>query len=392
MPKLGADMTSGKLVQWCRKPGERIERGEIIAVIETDKTNVDVESFASGVLERMLVEPGDARIPVGTPLAVLRTEGENSPAQSAAESPPVGLQQTAAAPPMPRALEIATPAAARAPAPGRARASPAARQRAAGLNVDIASVAGTGPMGRITFQDVERAATARAAPSAAAPATRQQRMREAIASAMARSKREIPHYYLATEIDLTAANTWLEQVNRDRPVTTRLLYGVLLIKAVALALREMPELNGYWIDGRAVPGEAIHPGIAISLRGGGLVAPALQHADRRSPDDLMAAFRDLVQRARANSLKSSEITDPTITITSLGERGVESVYGIITPPQLALVGFGKPTERPRAVNGQVVVRSAITATLAGDHRASDGHRGALYLDAIARLLQQPEKL
>jgi pyruvate dehydrogenase E2 component (dihydrolipoamide acetyltransferase) len=255
-------------------------------------------------------------------------------------------------------------------------------------------LAGSGPQGRITLADVERAAQgARAEPTPAdAAAARQLRMREAIATAMARSKREIPHYYLACTIDMERALAWLTERNAGRAVTERLIYAVLLIKAAALALREVPELNGFWVDNRARQSEAIHAGIAISLRGGGLVAPALHDTDKMSLDELMRGFQDLVKRARAGSLKSSEVTDPTVTITSLGERGVEAVFGIITPPQLALVGFGTPLARPWVVEGKVVPRTLLTATLSGDHRATDGHRGALYLAALERLLQQPEAL
>jgi pyruvate dehydrogenase E2 component (dihydrolipoamide acetyltransferase) len=276
----------------------------------------------------------------------------------------------------------------------RARISPAARKRALELRVDPIKLTGSGPEGRVTLADVERAS--KAAPAEPSPAdtaaARQLRMREAIAISMARSKREIPHYYLACTIDLGKALAWLAERNAGRAVTDRLIYAVLLIKAAALALREVPELNGFWIDNRAQQSEAIHAGIAISLRGGGLVAPALHDADQRSLDDLMRGFQDLVKRARAWSLKSSEMADPTVTITSLGERGVESVFGIITPPQLALVGFGTPLERPWVVGGQVVPRPLLTATLSGDHRATDGHRGALFLAAVDRLLQQPEDL
>jgi pyruvate dehydrogenase E2 component (dihydrolipoamide acetyltransferase) len=175
-------------------------------------------------------------------------------------------------------------------------------------------------------------------------------------------------------------------------VTERLLHGALLVKATALALRQVPELNGFWLNGRAQPSRAIHVGVAISLRGGGLVAPALHDADRCGLDELMRRLQDLTKRARAGSLRSSEMTDPTITITSLGERGVESVFGIIYPPQLALVGFGRIAERPWVVDGRVVVQPVISATLSGDHRATDGHRGALLLNAIDFLLQEPEKL
>ena len=387
MPKLGADMTEGRVVEWLKKPGEPIARGEVVLVIETDKSNVEVESWAGGKLEKILVEPGDAWLPVGTPLATIRTEGPEPavPPQFAAPVAPIAPAATVAAP-------APTPAAAPRPAPpgARLRASPAARRRAEELGVALESVPGTGPEGRITLEDVERAAAA--APAAKPPADRRSRMREAIAAAMSRAKREIPHYYLSTTIDFSPAAAWLETRNRDRPVTERLLYGVLLLKAVALGLREVPELNGFWVDGRAVQSDAVHLGVAVSLRGGGLVAPALRDADRQPVDELMRNFQDLVTRARAGSLRSSEMTDATITITSLGERGVESVYGIIYPPQLALVGFGAIVERAWVVEGQVVPRRVITATLSGDHRATDGHRGALFLDAVARLLQAPEKL
>jgi pyruvate dehydrogenase E2 component (dihydrolipoamide acetyltransferase) len=292
--------------------------------------------------------------------------------------------------PSPAALAASRPAG----AGERARISPAARKRAQELRLDPATLAGTGPQGRVTLADVERAAQGvkKEAGAGDTAAARQIRMRDAIATAMARSKREIPHYYLASTIDFGRALGWLAERNAGRAVTERLIYAVLLIKASALALREVPELNGFWIDNHAEQSDAIHAGIAISLRGGGLVAPALHHADRQSLDELMHGFQDLVKRARAGSLKSSEVTDPTVTITSLGERGVESLFGIITPPQLALVGFGTPLERPWVVDGKVMARPLLSATLSGDHRATDGHRGALFLTALDRLLQQPEAL
>jgi len=382
LPKLGADMTEGRLVEWLKKPGERIERGEVIAVVETDKANVEVESWVAGTMEKILVEPGDKWMPVGTPLAAIRTDGVEPVAPPAfAQAPPPS--------PVPAAPPAAAPSGPALPGE-RLRASPAARRRAEALGLDLASIRATGPDGRITLEDVEHAASAK--PAARPPADRQQRMREAIATAMSRAKREIPHYYLSTVIDCAPALAWLEARNRDRPVTERLLHGVLLLKAVALALREVPELNGFWVDGRAVKSEAVNVGVAVSLRGGGLVAPALHDADRQTLDELMRQFQDLVTRARAGSLRSSEMTDATVTVTSLGERGVESVFGIIYPPQLALVGFGKVVERPWVVGREVVPRPVITATLSGDHRATDGHRGALFLDAVGRLLSAPEKL
>jgi len=390
MPKLGADMTQGKLVEWCKKPGQTIKRGEIIAIIETDKANVDTESFVDGVFESALVEPHDEWLPVGTPLAVIRVEGE-VPADVTPAVQPVAAVTTVAVPAPSPAPAIRVPVAEA--ALERLKISPAARKRVLDLGIDSARLIGTGPGGRITLEDVERAAAA--APSAPGPTKvvdRAQRMRDAIAATMARSKQEIPHYYLGTTIVMAKALGWVEERNKERPVTERLLPGVLLIKAIALALRQVPELNGFWLNNHAERSRAIHVGVAISLRGGGLVAPALHDADQYSLNELMRRLQDLTKRARANSLRSSEMTDPTITVTSLGERGVDSVFGIIYPPQLALVGFGKLVERPWVVDGRIVAQPVVSATLSGDHRATDGHRGALLLDAIDHLLQEPEKL
>jgi pyruvate dehydrogenase E2 component (dihydrolipoamide acetyltransferase) len=217
-------------------------------------------------------------------------------------------------------------------------------------------------------------------------------MRRAIAAAMARSKREIPHYYLSTTIAMSRALSWLAAENSERPVTQRLLYSALLIRAVALAVREVPEVNGFWVDGAFKPGDGIHVGVAISLRQGGLVNPAIHDVDKKNLDEVMQSMLDLVNRARTGHLRSSELSDGTITITNLGEQGVESVFGVIYPPQVALVGFGSVMERPWAVGGMLGVRPTIAASLAADHRVSDGHRGGRFLLAIDHLLQEPEKL
>ena len=209
---------------------------------------------------------------------------------------------------------------------------------------------------------------------------------------MARSKREVPHYYLATEVELGVATRWLAQANLERPVERRLLLPVLLLKAVALATHRVPEMNGFFADGAFAASEAVHLGVAVSLRGGGVVAPAVHHADRLSLDELMAALRDVVGRARAGVLRSSEMSDPTLTVSNLGDQGADVVYGVIYPPQVALVGFGRVTDRPRARDGLLGVQPAVTVTLAADHRASDGHRGGLFLAAIDHLLQEPESL
>jgi pyruvate dehydrogenase E2 component (dihydrolipoamide acetyltransferase) len=209
---------------------------------------------------------------------------------------------------------------------------------------------------------------------------------------MGRSKREIPHYYLSSTVDFAAAQVWLDAYNAEREPVDRLLPAALLLEASALALVQVPQLNGFFENGAFRLGAGVHVGWAIALRGGGLVAPAIRDADRLALPALMTALRDLVQRARAGGLRSSELTDPTVTVTSLGERGAESVYGVIYPPQVAIVGFGRVVERPAVVEGRVVARPQVTVTLAADHRASDGHLGGQLLAAIDRALQSPEAL
>jgi pyruvate dehydrogenase E2 component (dihydrolipoamide acetyltransferase) len=276
----------------------------------------------------------------------------------------------------------------------RAKVTPAARRRAAELGIDVTGLAGTGIESAVTIADVE-AAVQRPAQTATAPRRTgfdPIEMRKAIAAAMARSKREIPHYYLTHTVNLGQALSWLETFNAAQPVSLRLLPAVLLLKASALALREVPQLNGTYTDGAFHPGDGVHIGWAISLRGGGLIAPAIRDADKMALPALMLAMRDLVGRARSGGLRSSELGSPTITVTSLGDRSAETVTGIIYPPQVAIIGFGMVSTRPWVVEGRVEARPLVTVSLAGDHRVTDGHTGALLLNAISRLLQEPETL
>lgn len=217
-------------------------------------------------------------------------------------------------------------------------------------------------------------------------------MRQAIAAAMSRSKREIPHYYLSETVEVSNVLARLERLNRERPPPERLLPAAFFLRATALAMVKTPELNGFWEEGRFRPGDGVHIGWAIALRGGGLVAPAIRDADHRSLDELMAAMRDLVLRARSSGLRSSELSDPTVTVTSLGDRGAESVLPIIYPPQVAMIGIGRVVTRPWVVDGTIGPRPIVTVTLAGDHRASDGHRGGILLTEIDRLLREAETL
>jgi pyruvate dehydrogenase E2 component (dihydrolipoamide acetyltransferase) len=379
-------MEAGTLVLWHVHPGDTIKRGDIIADIETEKGIIEVEVFEDGIVDQLLVQPGQ-EVPVGTVMALLRSAGAPAPAGTA-ETTTGSVQASSSR------------------AERRIRVSPLARRLATEQGVDLSTVHGTGPEGAIERVDVERAAAALTsmatvpppampitpvtsmAPATVAPSG----MRRAIAAAMARSKREIPHYYLQTSIDMSRALRWLEAENRQRSIKDRLLPAVLLIKAVARALGAVPALNGYWLDDRPQPQEAVHICFAIALRQGGLIAPAMHHVDLKGLDEIMEALRDLITRVRAGRLRSSEMTDATITVTSLGELGVETVYGVIYPPQVALVGFGKIHEQPWAEQGMLGVRPVLSATLSADHRATDGSQGARFLDALNRALQEPATL
>ena len=395
MPSLGADMQFGTIVEWRVKPGDSVKHGDVVALVETEKGVIEVEIFENGVVESLMVQPGQ-KVPVGTTLATLSGDAKKAEAPAAQ---PAAIAPAPAAPVKKEAAPAKIPILPATEPSVRLRISPLARKRAQELGVELSRLTGSGADGSITIADVERAAEGvKPAAPAAAPAVGAAKgldlsaMRRVIAAAMARSKREIPHYYLSTTIDMRKSLDWLAAENAKRPVTKRLLYSALLIRAVALALRSTPELNGFWIDDGFKPTDGIHVGVAISLRQGGLVNPAIHDVDKKNLDELMANMLDLVNRARTGHLRSSELADGTITVTNLGEQGVESVFGVIYPPQVALVGFGKITDRPVAANGMVGVRPVIEATLAADHRVSDGHRGGRFLLAIERLLQEPETL
>ncbi len=359
MPSLGADMEAGELVEWLIKPGDTVARGDIVAVVETAKGAIDIEIFQAGTITELVVPIGQ-RVPVGAVLARLDREQRVTPAA-------------------PTPVSGATPA----PPEVRVRATPLARRRAQELGVELGSVRGTGPSGAITVDDVERLTP---------PTNHPQDMRTAIAAAMARANREIPHYYLTHPVDLEPSLRWLETVNLERSVRNRMLPAALLGRATALALQKHPGLNGHWANGRFQPVEAVHLGIAVSMRGGGLVAPALRDAAELSLEAFMERLWELVACARSGGLRSSEIHGATATLTNLGDRGVDTVHGIIHPPQVALIGFGAVALRPWVLDGAVVPRRLVRVSLSGDHRATDGHLGAKFLQTVDRLLQEPSKL
>jgi pyruvate dehydrogenase E2 component (dihydrolipoamide acetyltransferase) len=471
MPALGADMDEGTLVEWLVKPGDEIHKGDIIAVVDTDKSAIEVESFHSGTVSELIVPVGRT-VPVGTVLATIEAlappqarpekprPGKPRPGKVAAKRGAVGKPtpgKPSAAPSRPERVQRPATATATGPPeqarpasplqpttsplvrqlaeelgvdvtrlhgtghggvvtradvemaarPVRPRVTPLARRIAAELGLDLGAIAGTGPGGAVREADVLRAASeigarqpaaaepAAAGPAAARPAAiaeQSRARRQAIARLMARSKREIPHYYIANTVDMANAMTWLRERNRAVAMSDRIVPAALLLKAAAVAARKVPELNGFWVDDQFAAAGAVHVGVAISLRDGGLLTPAIHDAADLPVGDLMARLRDLVARARTGRLRSSELTDATITVTNLGDQGVESVHGVIYPPQVALVGFGKIVERPWAVGTLIGVRPVVVTTLAGDHRATDGYTGARYLAEISALLQRPEEM
>jgi pyruvate dehydrogenase E2 component (dihydrolipoamide acetyltransferase) len=393
MPSLGADMEEGTLVEWLVKPGDRVSRGDIVAVVETQKGAIEIEIFEDGEVSTLLAEVGQA-LPVGAPLARIGGPDEMAETTPAAREP--ASAKPAATPPRhpsPLAQKPA-PATAAPPAAGSVLASPAARARAAEAGIDLAAVSGSGPGGAVLLADVERHAASRPAPAAETPRGKpgldMTEMRRAIATAMTRAKREIPHFYLSHEIDLQAAHDWLSALNAARTPDRRLLMGALLVRATVRALAKVPELNGRFETEPYVPSDAVNCGMAVAMRGGGLIAPAILDAGQMDANAIMDAMRDLVARTRAGRLRNSEVTRGTITVSSLGESGVDALLGVIYPPQVALVGFGTPRLRPMVREGRVEPRLAVTATLAADHRVSDGRRGSLFLAEIDRILQEQD--
>lgn len=368
LPSLGADMDEGTLLEWKVAPGDSVHKGQVVAVVDTSKAAIDIEIWQDGTVQELRVQPG-TKVPVGAVLAMVLAPGERAtpaPAQAATTAP-------------------------------RQQVSPAARRKAQALGVALSTLTGSAADGTVTLADVERAAAAATAAPAGTQATtpddRTVAMRQTIAAAMSRSKREIPHYYLLETIPMQRAQQWLEEQNAGRPITERVLMAVLQLKAVALTLKKYPEFNGLFQDGQFKPAAAVHIGVAIALRQGGLIAPALHDVDSKPLGTLMQDLADLVKRARAGSLRSSEMSDACITVTNLGDQGVEAVMGVIYPPQVALVGFGNVARRPWvAPDDALCAMPTVTASLAADHRVSDGHRGALFLAELRERLLQPETL
>ena len=386
LPSLGADMESAVLSAWLKKPGERIRRGEPLATVETTKGLIDVESYDDGRVLEQVVPPG-TRVAVGAVLARLEVEGPaHGPslppgAQAEPPVPAAAATQAAAKPAQPVGPESGEPAA------RHARLSPAARRRAHELGVSLQDLQREAT-GIVHVADVEKLAAHQPSTPADARAT----MRAAIGAAMARAKRDIPHYYLGHSVDFGPARDWLKRRNAELPVRDRLIEAVLITKAVALAAARIEGFNGHFRNGRFERSTAVHAGVAIAVRGGGLVAPALLDADRKDLATLMRDFSALVERVRAGHLRSGEFAAATITLTSLGTEGVDVLYPIINPPQVAIIGAGTIRDQPWVEDQRLLVRPVLVLSLAADHRVTEGRSGARFLRAIGELLARPQAL
>ena len=409
MPQMGSDMEEGTVIRWVKQEGDAVERGEIIAEIETDKANVEIEAFDSGVFRKILANEGDT-VAVGVIIAVIASPDDDV---SQYQQATVVAQSAEAKPaeakaPVTAASRPATQATAR--VDGRVRASPVARKMAQEQGVDLTQVQGTGPDGRIVRRDVEDTIerlsgsaelieagepepALEPAPPAAAPAqaVTMSRMRQTIARRMAQSKQEAPHYYITVDMDMTEAERLRHQLNDTFHRELHLSVNDLIVKASAMALARHPMFNTSLVDGVVRQHQAINVCIAIALADG-LIAPAILECGSKSLAQIAQASRSLAERAKSGSLKPEEYSGGTFTVSNLGMYEVETLIAIIQPPQTAILGVGAVRSAPVVRDGQVTVAELMKVALSADHRVTDGAQGAQFLNEIRRLLENPVAL
>lgn len=372
MPSLGADMEAGILRSWRVKPGDSIKAGDIIAEVETQKGIIEIEIFSSGIIEKLLLQVNEP-VPVGTVMAIITEAG--SVTMPAPAPIPVSISTT----PVSEISEVT-----------HVKASPLARKIAASKNISLSDIKGTGPGGAIIRADVEQLVVKPELPKTTTPDLSLS-IRQAVAAAMSRSNKEIPHYYLDARINMEACLDYMTRLNLERSVKNRILPVAFLIKAVALALRDAPDLNA-WYTTEIERKDQINIGIVIALRTGGIIIPSINQADRKSIDEIMEKLTDLINRGRNLKLKSSEVSESTVSITSIGDGFTTTMLGIIYPPQVALIGFGSILEEAWAENGMVAARKVIHMSLAADHRATDGIYGNRFIGNVIQFLTHPELL
>ena len=398
MPQMGYDMREGTVVRWYKAEGDTVDRGEVIADIETDKATVEFEAYTGGVLGRIVAEAGVA-VPVGELIAIITEPGEAVPEAAA----PAAATPAAQPAPAPAAAE---PAPAAAPAPssdGGFRASPIARRLARERGIDLALVAGTGPNGRITERDVEnyQAAPVAAEPApapapvpAAAPADSRielSRMRQTIARVTSDSKSTAPHFYVTAEIDMGKAMSLRRDVNDAADPDNRVSVNDLMVKACALALAKHPKFNSFFRGDHLEVHGAMNIGIAIALESG-LILPGVSNCESKSLLEIAAGTKDLIARANSGTLRNEEYSSTTFSISNMGMFDVESFTAIIYPPHAAILAVGSVKQQPVVRDGELAVGTMMKATLSTDHRVADGAEAGQFLMEIKRVLENPVSL
>jgi len=405
MPKLGETMEKGKIIRWLKKEGEKVNRGEPLLEVETDKATLEVEARASGTLRKILAQEGEV-IPVTRTIAFIGEEYEALP--EAVEAPPKPTPPAVKA----EAAEAKVDEATKAEAALRVKASPLARKIAAEKGVDLANVTGTGPGGRITQEDVLNYLTSKAAVPAVAKTIVEapplqpappvialaegfevipmSSMRKAIAKRMTYSKTSIPHFYINTEVDMTEAVKMRQNLIPaiEAKAKVRLSFTHLLIKAVAIAIREFPRVNATYDGDNIKQLKEINIGIAVGLEEG-LIVPVLKRPDQMDLAQIASQADRLVARAREKKLREDEFMGGTFTITNLGLFEVDTFTAIINPPEAAILAVGRIKEKPAVVNGQITVRNMMNLTLSADHRILDGVIAAQFLQRVKALLEAP---
>ena len=399
MPQMGYDMHEGKVVRWLKKEGEDVARGEVIAEIETDKAIVDFEAYTGGVLGKIVADEGVA-IAVGGLIAVITAPGEAVPDDIVTASAPSEAAEEKAAPT--DAAPAPTPAAAPAASAGEVRASPLARRLARERGVDLATITGTGPGGRIVETDIPDqaapASTQAAAPvgsAAPVPMTSENvelsRMRQAIARVTVDSKREAPHFYVAVEVDMTKAMSFRRDINDEVGAEKRVSVNDLIVKASAIAISRHPKFNSFFREDHLQMNASINVGIAIALESG-LIVPGISACENKSLMEIATASRDLVSRANSGTLRNDEYSGTTFSVSNLGMFDVDSFTAIIFPPHAAVLAVGTVKEQPVVRDGALAVAQIMKATLSTDHRVADGAEAAQFLVEIKKLLENPVSL
>jgi pyruvate dehydrogenase E2 component (dihydrolipoamide acetyltransferase) len=402
MPKLSDTMTEGTLVRWLKKEGDKVEMGDILAEVETDKATMEMESFDEGILKEVYVKEG-GKIGVGQQIALILGDGESADAPKAAPA----AEKSAPAAEAPKAAATASAPAVAASTGGRVKASPLAKKIAAERGVTLEGVAGSGPGGRVVAKDVPAAGSAprtASAPAAAAPApiklektggdekrVELSGMRRVIAERLLASKTQIPHFYLSIEVDAAPLMRLRQEVNAANEAAGlgKITVNDFVLLAVARAAQQCPKVNAAWGGDHVMEYASVNISVAVAVDDG-LVTPVIRNAQNLSLREISAAVKDVATRARNKKLKPEEYVGGTITVSNLGAYGVEQFYAIVNPPQAAILAVGAVVKKP-VVNAknEIVVGQRMTVSLSGDHRVVDGAVGAEYLGALRKLIENP---